>query len=147
MRRRSFIKKSIIGGIGVSLIPSISFSKNIVEYIEIGPLSIHHRHGNMFNSSAFKINHPIIKSINRECFFGNGFCQGDKDAFHVEIQTKNSYQREFIMPNNSNLYSGTVTLKNCDLLVPLSPESKIAILTNCDCSLDLKGKYYKLSIS
>lgn len=137
MERRSFIIKSIIGGIGLSLIPSIAFSNHNFEVIDIGNVNIHHRHGNLYSSSQYKIKHPFFRFIQRDVFLKNGISESKEDAFQIKLITKDDVMHTFfISPNSKNkvhffegykltfVDSSNINLLKNDFILPISSKTK-----------------------
>ena len=137
MERRKFLKNTIIGGISLSLIPSIAFSASSqFKIIDIGEVNYQNRHGNLFNSNSFEINHSEFNSIKREVFFRNGTLESSKDAYQLKLSTSNKEYSFFITPANRNdvhyfdkfklnyIDSNKVDVLKNDLVIPISGDSR-----------------------
>lgn len=154
MERRTFIKKSIIGGIGLVILPSVVWAnQSNFQYLAIGNVNIHHRHGNLFASTFHKINHHTIKEICRDVFYKNGTSPSEDDAFRVVINLKTGVQKAFfITPNETSTYfnfedltilfskKGDLAIQKGDLVLPISEGVK-GYISAADQNINLKKPY------
>jgi len=154
MKRRKFLKNTLIGGFGLTLVPSVTFSKpNFFKTIDIGEVNVHQRHGNLFSSKSFLINHTYLKSIQRDVFYKNGLNQSKEDAFQIKTLTNNNTEHSFFFsPTSLNkvhffedmklfyVDKNVITLFEDDFLIPISNQSKGFISTQKQ-SLVIKTPY------
>lgn len=112
MKRRKFILKSILAGLGVTLIPKLAFSNSkFISIFYIGEVNQQNRHGNLFSENSYSINHFVFKSISRSVFYKNGTSPSKDDAYSISLKDKqNNLHSYFVLDDKVIKTKGNKTL-------------------------------------